>query len=148
MLKSHRIPCTKRAGLIIAHHLKDTRPETFPRLSIRVFAAITTQHSRRRPSDEPRDPALRANRVCLNRSKTAASHREPTFGAWIKYPRFRMIYYFQDKYEADVAAWASSLTPRRVDITISAIDPEASVVNVDFTAGRTTAPFTRASAQQ
>ncbi len=40
MLKSHYIPCAKRVGLIIAHHLKDTRPETFPRLSMRVFAAI------------------------------------------------------------------------------------------------------------
>jgi len=40
MLKSHHIPCTKRVGLIIAHHLKDTRTKTFPRLSIRVFAAI------------------------------------------------------------------------------------------------------------
>src|SRR6202020_1621178 len=66
----------------------------------------TAQHSRQRRSDEPRDPALRANRVCLNRSKTAVSHREPTFGAWIKYPHFRIISYFQDKYESDVADWA------------------------------------------
>jgi hypothetical protein len=28
MLKSHYIPCAKRVGLIIAHHLNDTRPET------------------------------------------------------------------------------------------------------------------------
>jgi hypothetical protein len=40
MLKSHHMPCTKRVGLIVAHHLEDTRPETFPRLGIRVFAAI------------------------------------------------------------------------------------------------------------
>jgi hypothetical protein len=40
----------------------------------------------------------------LSRSKTAVSHREPTFGAWCKYPRFRMISYFQDKYEPDLAA--------------------------------------------
>jgi hypothetical protein len=40
MLKSHHMPRTKRVGLIIADHLKDTRPETFPRLSIRMFAAI------------------------------------------------------------------------------------------------------------
>src|SRR5258708_3988657 len=40
MLKSHHIPCAKRVGFIIAHHLQDTRPETFPRLSIRIYPAI------------------------------------------------------------------------------------------------------------
>src|SRR5271165_2785922 len=40
LLESHHIRCTKCVGLKIAHHLKDTRPETFPRLGIRVFAAI------------------------------------------------------------------------------------------------------------
>ena len=40
MLKSHHIPYAKRVGLIVTHHLKDTRPETSLRLSIRVFAAI------------------------------------------------------------------------------------------------------------